>query len=237
MISICFLNALLASGLHTHQTLGLWSLVKKISTSEPLFLLGTESVEVYGGLLELSLDFKTETGSCLHCVHLIHLNNPLIFFLSVFSLIHTCGVCLKCKQSPQRFTQQHVPTPLWGAHLQLMAWTDPGSVHSITLPLPPYLTPGDDGSERRTFKTNSSPDNSTPVQWGLGEQKHKDTTHNETHTKQVQYCMEGLQPNRVRFSLAPKKAKETKTGMFSLFSQLLVWFSAKLEHEKSNSIS
>jgi len=136
--------------------------LQKISTSEPLFLIGTESVEVYGASVRLQNRNRKLPWLCS-----LNLNDPLIFFLSVFSLIHTCWVCLKCKQSPQRFTQQCVPTLLRGAHLQLMAWTDPRSVHSITLPLPPDLTPGDDGSERRTFKTNSGPDNSTPVQWGL----------------------------------------------------------------------
>lgn len=164
------------------------------------------------------LQLLLDSGSCLHCFHLIHLNNPLIFLLSVFYLIHTCGECLTSKQSPQHFTQQRVPTPLWGAHLQLMAWTDPRSVHNITLPLPPDLAPGDDGSERRTFKTNSGPDNSTPVQRGLGEQKHKDSTHNETHTKLVQYCMEGLQPNGVGFSLTPKEPTRLKLNFFSVFT-------------------
>lgn len=183
------------------------------------------------------LQLLLDSGSCLHCFHLIHLNNPLIFLLSVFYLIHTCRECLTSKQSPQRFTQQRVPTPLWGAHLQLMAWTDPRSVHNITLPLPPDLAPGDDRSERRTFKTNSGPDNSTPVQRGLGEQKHKDSTHNETHTKLVQYCMEGLQPNGVGFSLTPKEPTRLKLEKLFLFSQLIVWFSAKQKHEKSNNIS
>lgn len=172
-------------------------------------------------MIFLQLLLGSKTGSCLQCVHLIHLNNPLIFLLSVFYLIHTCGECLTSKQSPQRFTQQRVPTPLWGAHLQLMAWTDPRSIHNITLPLPPDLAPGDDGSERRMFKTNSGPDNSTPVQRGLGEQKHKDSTHNETHTKLVQYCMEGLQPNRVGFSLTPKEPTRLKLEYFFCFHSLL----------------
>ncbi len=52
---------------------------------------------------------------------------------SLFSFIHTCGVCLTSKQSPQHFMQQRVPTPLWGAHLQLMALTDSRSARSTTL--------------------------------------------------------------------------------------------------------
>lgn len=136
---------------------------------------------VWSTMIFIQLLLDSGTGSCLHCFHLIHLNNPLIFLLSVFYLIHTCGECLTSKQSPQRFTQQRVPTPLWGAHLQLMAWTDPRSVHNITLPLPPDLAPGDDGSERRTFKTTTQPCTTRP-RWTKAQGLHTQWNPHKTST-------------------------------------------------------
>jgi len=57
-----------------------------------------------------------------------------------------------------------------------MALTDSRSARSTTLPLPPDLAPGDDGGERRTFKTNNGPDKSAHIQRGFNEQNTK-TTH------------------------------------------------------------
>ncbi len=153
---------------------------------------------------------------------------------SLFSFIHTCGVCLTSKQSPQHFMQQRVPTPLWGAHLQLMALTDSRSARSTTLPLPPDLAPGDDGGERRTFKSNNGPDKSAHIQRGFDEQNTK-TTHTMKPTQNKYNIVWKYFSQTVRFNLAPKEPN-IFLEYFFLCSQLIVWFSAMQEQKEQQHI-
>lgn len=109
---------------------------------------------MFGSLILLQFLLKPGTGSSRNSFKTTHSPPFCVFFYT-----HLWGV----------FNKQAESTAFYATACSYATMRSTPTANGTTLPLPPDLTPGDDGSERRTFKTNSDPDKSTPVQQGLDE--------------------------------------------------------------------